>query len=54
MGLVNPENYDETPFISTTTVPKATKLGRVVTYHEGLQTIKSYNTLIKWLCKVVT
>ena len=38
--------------ISTTTVPMAMKLSRMVTYLEGLLTSKSYNTLIKWSCNV--
>ena len=34
--------------ISTTTVSMATKLGRVVTYLEGLFSIKSYKAFITW------
>ena len=29
-------------------MPMATKLGRMVTYFEGLLTIKSFNALITW------
>ena len=30
-----------------------TKLGRMVTYLEGLLTIKSFSALITWSCKVM-
>ena len=33
-------------------MPIATKLGRVVTYHEGLPPIKSHDPLITWSCKI--
>ena len=39
-------------YISTTTVPIATKFGRIVTYLEGLLSIKSYKALISWPWKV--
>ena len=32
---------------------KATKLGKVVTYHEGLPSIKSHNPFITKSCEVV-
>ena len=35
------------------TVLVTTKLGRIVTYFKELQTIKSYNALIMWSCKVL-
>ena len=38
-------------FISTTTVPMATKLSRVVSYLQALQTIKLYHAFITWSCK---
>ena len=38
--------------IFTTTELMANKLGTIVTYVEGLLTIKSFNGLIKWPCKV--
>ena len=39
-------------WLSTTTMPMATKLGRVVTYHEVLPPIKSCNPLTAWSCKI--
>ena len=33
---------------STTTVPMATKLGRLVNYHEQLLSIKLHDSLITW------
>ena len=33
-------------------VPMAIKLGRVVTYFEGLLTIKSFSALITWYFEV--
>ena len=39
-------------YISTTVVPMVTKLGRMVTYLELLLTIKLFNGLITWSCKV--
>ena len=33
-------------------MPMATKLARVVTYHEVLALIKSHDTLITWSCKI--
>ena len=39
-------------FISTTAVPLATKLGKVVTCHEGFASIKSRGPLITWHCKI--
>ena len=33
-------------------MPMATKVGRVVTYHEGLPPIKSHDRLITWSCKI--
>ena len=38
-------------YISTTIVPLAIKLARMVTYLEGLLFIKSFNALIMWSCK---
>ena len=38
-------------YISTTIVPLAIKLARMVTYLEGLLFIKSFNALITWSCK---
>ena len=43
---------NENHYISTTKVPLATKLGRMVTYFERLLTIKLYYTLVTWSCKV--
>ena len=34
--------------VLTTTMPVVTKLGRVVTYHEGLPFVKSQDILITW------
>ena len=46
---VTNKNY----YTSTAMVPIANKLGSgMVTYLEGLLTIKSFNTLIMWSCKV--
>ena len=39
-------------YISTTIVPMVTTLGRMVTYLELLLTIKLFNGLITWSCKV--
>ena len=39
-------------YISSTKVPMATKLDRMVTYFERLLTIKSFYALITWSCKV--
>ena len=39
-------------WLSTTTMPMATKLGTVVTYHEVLPPIKSCNPLTAWSCKI--
>ena len=39
-------------YISSTRVPMATKLDRMVTYFERLLTIKSFYALITWSCKV--
>ena len=44
---VKNENY-----ICTITMPAATKLGRVVTYHEGLPPMKSYDTLVTWTSEI--
>ena len=38
--------------ISTTTIPMATKLGRVVLYHKKLLIIKLHDPSITWFCKV--
>ena len=34
--------------MSTTAMPRVTKLGRWMTYHDGLSPITSHNPLIKW------
>ena len=39
-------------YISTTTVPMATKLDRMVTYLNGLVPVKSHSHLITWFCKI--
>lgn len=39
-------------YICTTTLPTATKLGRVMTYREGLLLIKLPGHLITWSCKI--
>ena len=39
-------------FISTTAMPLATKLGKVVTCHEGFASIKSCGPLITWHYKI--
>ena len=33
-------------------MPMTTKLGRVVTYHEGFPSIKSHDPLVVWSCKI--
>ena len=38
--------------ISTTSVLMATKIGRMVTYLDGLLTAKSHDPLITWSCKI--
>ena len=40
------------PFISTTTVPIATKLGRMVTYLEQLSPVKLFDPLVMWSYKI--
>ena len=40
-------------YTSTTRVPMAAKLGRMVTYFERLLTIKYFYALITWSCKVM-
>ena len=35
-----------------TTMSMVTKLCRVVTYHEGLPTIRSHDPLTTWSCKI--
>ena len=37
-------------YMSTTKMPIATKLGKIVTYHEGLLPIKSHDFLIMCTC----
>ena len=39
-------------FICTTTMPEATKFSGVVTFVEGLPSIKLHDHLSKWLCEV--
>ena len=39
-------------YISTTTVLKATKLGRMVIYLDKLPVIKSHNSLISWSSEI--
>ena len=39
-------------YISNTIVPMATKLDRMVTYHEELPPIKLHERLIKWYCEI--
>ena len=46
------ESHLRNIYTFTTTVLMAIKLGRVVTYYNGLLTINSYNVLIRWFCKV--
>ena len=43
----------EKHFISTTTMPIATRLARVLTYYEGLPPIKSDDPLVTWSCEVM-
>ena len=43
---------NENHYISTTRVPMATKLSRMVTYFERVLTIKPFYALITWSCKV--
>ena len=38
--------------ISTYTVPMTTKLGKMITYLQGLLPIKSHEALIVWSCKI--
>ena len=33
-------------------MPMATKLGSLVTFHEGLPPIKSHDFLITWSCRI--
>ena len=33
-------------------MPMATKLGKMVTYHDGLLAMKSHDPLITWSCKI--
>ena len=37
---------------STTTIPMDTELGRVITYHEGLLSIKSRDSFVTWSCEI--
>ena len=39
-------------YISSTSMPMATKLGRMVAYFERILTIRSFYVLIMWSCKV--
>ena len=39
---------------STTRVPMATKLGRMITYLDGLLPIKSHDPLITCSCKIIS
>ena len=39
-------------YISTTRVPMATKLGRMVIYLDGILSLKSKNPLITWSCHI--
>ena len=39
-------------YICSNTMPMATKLGREVTYREGLPPIKSNDRLISWSCEI--
>ena len=41
-----------THYISASRVPMTTKLGKMVTYLDGLLPIKSHDPLIAWPCKV--
>ena len=43
---------NEKYYITTTTVPKATKLGCMVTYFKRLPPIKLLNPLVTWSCKI--
>ena len=43
---------NKTHCISTTRVPMATKLGRMMTYLDGLQLIKPYDPLITCRCEI--
>ena len=45
---VTNKNY----YISTATVPMATKLGRVVIYHKGLLPVKSHYLLVTRPCEI--
>ena len=37
---------------STSTIPMDTELGRVVTYHEGLLSVKSRDSFVTWSCEI--
>ena len=39
-------------YLIITTMPMATKLGRVVAYHEELPPVKSHDFLITWSCEI--
>ena len=43
---LSPSMWNYERIISTTIMPMATKLGKVVTYHEWLPPIKSHDSLI--------
>ena len=43
---------NENRYIATATVPMATKLGRMVTYLDGLLPMKSHDPLITWSCEI--
>ena len=47
-GHVTEENH----YISTTRVPMATKLDKMITYFDGLLPIKSHDSLITWSCGI--
>ena len=46
--VTNENNY----FSTTTPLLMATKLGRMVTYLDGLLPIKSHDPLITWSCEI--
>ena len=45
-------NKLSTPMTYDHQMPMTTKFGRVLTYHEGLPSLKSHDPLIMWFCEI--
>ena len=45
--------FNHNKHIFAITMPVVTKLGRMVTYHEGLPSIISHDLLITWSCEII-